>query len=244
LRRFTLVVAVAAAALLGAGIAVAALADGGTTKVAPTFTLTAASGEVAKCDGDDGAYTTEELSATGKIAAGPLAGQVALELTWVKSTPKNAGYAEGTLVVTDADETESVRADVIGAVSGSSARGSVVGSVGEDAAQRLIGTIAIARDGKKVTVKIGNGSLAGAAVVVSDTGCVLPETVSGDIVDIDLESRYLSVETDDGDYVTVDLTALQAGAIDKAGIGIGDSVTITYTVTDDGSAALTKIERQ
>lgn len=243
MRRVFLITAVAVTGLIGAGIAVAALSDSGTTKVAPTFTLTTSSSETAKCDGDDGAYTSEELSASGRITGGPLAGTADLDLTWVKNTTKNAGYAQGTLVVS-ADDTEKVRADVIGAVSGTTLRGTVAGTVGEDAADRLVGTISVARNGKSLLVKIGSGTLAGGAVVVGENAvCKAPTTVTGDVFDLDLESGYLSIETEDGDYVTIDLTEKQAAAIETAGIEVGDTVKLTYIENEDGSTELVKIER-
>ena len=239
MKRTLSLTAVAAAGLLAAGLAVAALGEPETTKVAPSFTLKSeATSE--KCPGADGEYTSDELVGEGRIGGGPLAGEATLELTWVKNAKENVGFAEGTLVVSSGDD-EKVRADVVGAVTGSTLRGTVSGDVGIEEPQRLVGTITVIRNGASLAVKIGNGTVAGAALLFGGKPCVAPETVTGVIVDLDLENGFLSVETDDGDYVTLTLTEKQIAEL--ADLDVGDTVTVTYTEDDDGNVELVKLTR-
>jgi hypothetical protein len=228
------------AALLAAGLAVAALGEPETTKVAPSFTLKATAAESEKCAGADGEYTSDELVAEGRIGSGPLAGDATLELAWVKNVKENVGFAEGTLVVTS-DEDERVRADVVGAVTGTTMRGTVSGDVGIEEPQRLVGTITVIRNGASLAVKIGNGAVAGAAVLFGGEPCVAPQTATGVVVDIDLESAYLAIETDEGDYVSVSLTEKQSSEL--ADVELGDTVTITYREDDDGNVELVNLTR-
>ena len=233
--------AVGLAGLAVAGLGIAALGGPEATKVSPSFTLKASAPETEKCEGVDGEYTTDRLSATGRIGAGPLAGDVTLDLTWVKNAKENIGWAEGTFVVATDDEEESVRADVVGALTGSTLRGTIVGEVVDGG--RLLGTISIVRTGNSYAVKIGSGTTAGIAVIAAGDACVTPETVTGEVVDIDLESGYLSVESAD-DYVTVTFTEAQAAAIERAGIDLGSRVKLTYAEDDEGNVELIEIALQ
>jgi hypothetical protein len=239
MRRILGIAAAAVAGLTAAGLAVAALGDPSIAKIAPSATLKVSDSATTRCAGADGEYTASEFVATGRIATGPLAGEAELELLWVKNTKENLGFAEGTLAVRNADDEQKVRADVVGAVSGSTMRGTLAGYVGVEEDSRLVGTVSIARSGDSLAVKVGSGTLAGAALVFSGEPCVPPKTATGVLTEVDVEAGLIVVETVEG-MLVIEITEQQAASL---GADVGDEVTVTYREDEQG-ATLVKLERR
>lgn len=236
MRRILWLGVIAALALAGTSIAVAAKRDKGTSEVA--FAFTASAGDSIKtrtCTGADGTYKTTRAVYGGAIASGRYAGDTATVRLSTTIKDGAVGLAAGQVAIRDGDSVEA-RGTLTGVVEGTTVSGTILGrdSKGEDRGRLIANFSATLGDGT-LALTAGSGSAANSAIVFGGTGCGKKSNgaVTGTVKAITATS--ITVDTGTGE-VTCTLTAEQAARLSRR-IEAGDKVSMTC----DSAAKLLRI---
>lgn len=226
MRRILWLGLIAALALAGTSIAVAAKRDKGTSGVG--FAFTASAGDSSKtrtCTGADGTYElTRALYSGGAIAAGRYAGATATVRLHTTVKDDALGFATGQVVIRDGDSLEA-KAHLTGVIEGTTVSGTLVGRdrKGEDRGRLIANFSATLGDGT-LALTAGSGSAANSAIVFGGTGCGRESSgaVTGEVSAI--TSTSITVKTENGD-VSCSLTAEQAARLSDR-LEVGDKVAL------------------
>lgn len=219
---------IAALALAGTSIAVAAKRDKGTSGV--VFAFTASAGDSIKtrtCTGADGTYElTRARYGEGAITSGRYAGATAAVRLHTTVKDDTLGFAHGQVVIRDGDSLEA-RGTLVGVVDGSTVSGTIAGRdrKGEDRG-RLIANFSATLGDRTLALTAGSGSAANSAIVFGGTGCEKSNgAVTGEVTAI--TSTSITVKTENGE-VSCTLTAEQAARLSDR-LEVGQKVAIACT---------------
>jgi hypothetical protein len=188
MRRFIWLGVLVLLAAAGAGVAYAhgrdpgkslgRFGNPGITDVSATASLAYGTTNTSTCAGVDGTYALTRFTATGSIASGALAGNVTASFRWLMNNTKNDGVASGQLVIRNADNTVRAVGRFEGAIEGKTLSGIIEGKYANgNTAGQLLGSFQAVRNGS-VTIRIGNVTQPGAAVVWGGTGCASTGTTT------------------------------------------------------------------
>ncbi|MEX2210912.1 MAG: hypothetical protein WD689_04030 [Gaiellaceae bacterium] len=229
-----------ALALVGAGLAVAAMQAKGTS--AGAFAFTASAGEPAKtrtCTGVDGTYSISHTVYTGTASSGLYNGQaVTVRLKTTVNTTENAGVAKGTIAFRGDDQLQA-KGNLVGVVDGDTITGVVTGRDvrGEDRGALIANYSATLGTGT-LSLTAGDGSAANEAILFGGTGCER-RTTSGATGQVSAISTTSVTVATSGGNVTCSLSAEQGARLADR-IEVGDRVRITC----DADGKLVKLGRQ
>jgi len=226
-------------ALVGAGLAIAAKRDKGTTAV--SFAVAGTSGDSVKtrtCTGIDGTYVHTHALYTG-TATGLYNGATArLRLHSTVNTTEGVGLAKGSLHLRSSSL--EAKAHLVGVIKGGTLSGVLTGrDVRGTDRGRLIANFSATLSTGAIALTAGSGAADNDAVLFGGAGCNSKSTISGALGLVSaLTSTSISVTTSGG-TVTCSLTSEQATKLDHR-IDVGDRVSIRC----DAAGKLVKIDRR
>jgi hypothetical protein len=231
---------IAAVALVGAGLAVAAMRDKGTTAVA--FSFAGTSGDSVRtrtCTGVDGTYVLTRALYTG-TATGLYNGAAArLRLESTVNTTEGIGIASGSLHVRS-DDSLQAKAHLVGVIEGSTLSGVLIGrDVRGSDRGRLIANFSATLGAGSIALTAGSGTADNDAVLFGGTGCGLHSVLTGALGTVSAISATSITVATSGGNVTCSLTAEQAARLAER-IKVGDRVSIRC----DADAKLVRIDRR
>jgi hypothetical protein len=226
-------------ALVGAGLAIAAKRDKGTTAV--SFAVAGTAGDSVKtrtCTGVDGTYVTTKALYTG-TATGLYDGTARLRLESTVNTTEGVGFAKGTLHLRDDDSLEA-KAGLVGVIEGGTLTGVLTGrDVHGTDRGKLIANFSATLSTGAIALTAGSGAADNDAVLFGGTGCGEKSTISGALGTVSvLTSTSITVATSGG-AVTCSLTSEQAAKLADR-LEVGDRVSIRC----DADGKLVKIDRR
>ena len=230
---------IVAVALVGAGFAVAAMRDKGTTAVTFSFTGTPGDVRTRTCTGVDGTYVLTRALYTG-TATGLYNGATArLRLETTVNTTEGIGIAHGSFHVRS-DDSLQAKAHLTGVIKGSTLTGVLVGrDVRGSDRGRLIANFSATLATGSIALTAGSGSADNDAVLFGGTGCGRHDTLTGALGTVTLLTATSITVATSGGNVTCSLTAEQALKLAER-IEVGDRVSIRC----DAAAKLVKIDRK
>lgn len=231
---------IAAVALVGAGLAVAAMRDKGTTAV--TFTFAGTSGDSVRtrtCTGVDGTYVLTRALYTGTATGLYNGASARLRLESTVNTTEGIGVANGSLHVRS-DDSLQAKAHLTGVIKGATLTGVLVGrDVRGSDRGRLIANFSATLATGSIALSTGAGSADNDAVLFGGSGCGRHSVLTGALGTVSaISSTSITVATSGGN-VTCSLTTEQAARVDDR-IEVGDRVSIRC----DTDAKLVKIDRK
>lgn len=211
-----------------AGIAIAAKRDKGTAGIAFAVSASADDSKTRTCTGADGTYQLTRATYRGTVSGGRYDGlAAAVRLRSRVNATENAGLATGTLFVRDGDRLEA-RAHLAGVFDGGTLTGILNGRDrrGEDRGG-LLANFSGTLSGSSLSLAVGSGSAANAAIVFGGTGCGAKAAASrvdarGEVVA--LSDTSITVRTDSGN-ITCSLTSGQAARL-AGNVEVGDRVQV------------------
>ncbi|MEX0673779.1 MAG: hypothetical protein WD067_03335 [Gaiellaceae bacterium] len=227
-------------ALVGAGLAIAAKRDKGTTAV--SFAVAGTSGDSVKtrtCTGVDGTYVITKAVYTG-TATGLYNGATArLRLESTVNTTEGIGFAKGTLHLRGEDSLEA-KAGLVGVIEGGTLSGVLAGrDVRGTDRGKLIANFSATLSTGAIALSAGSGAADNDAVLFGGTGCGEKSTSSGALGTVSVLTSTSITVTTSGGAVTCSLTSEQAAKLSDR-IEVGDRVSIRC----DADGKLVKIDRR
>jgi hypothetical protein len=227
-------------ALAGAGLAIAAKRDKGTTAV--SFAVAGTTGDSVKtrtCTGVDGTYVITKALYTG-TATGLYNGATArLRLDSTVNTTEGVGLAKGTLRLRSGGSLQA-KANLVGVIEGGTLSGVLVGHDvrGTDRGKVIANFSATLTTGA-IALSAGSGAADNDAVLFGGTGCGSKSTISGALGAVSAITSTSITVTTSGGSVTCSLTAEQAARLAER-IDVGDRVSIRC----DADGKLVKIDHR
>lgn len=239
MKRFMWLGLIAAVALVGAGLAVAAKRDKGTTAAA--FSFAGTSGDSVRtrtCTGVDGTYVLTRALYTG-TATGLYNGAAArLRLESTVNTTEGIGIASGSLHLRS-DDSLQAKARLVGVIEGGTLTGVLVGhDVRGSDRGRLIANFSATLGAGSIALTAGSGTADNDAVLFGGTGCGHHSVLTGALGTVSAISATSITVATSGGNVTCSLTAEQAARLADR-IEVGDRVSIRC----DADAKLVRIDR-
>lgn len=227
-------------ALAGAGLAIAAKRDKGTTAV--SFAVAGTTGDSVKtrtCTGVDGTYVITKALYTG-TATGLYNGATArLRLDSTVNTTEGVGLAKGTLRLRSGGSLQA-KANLVGVIEGGTLSGVLVGhDVRGTDRGKLIANFSATLTTGAIALSAGSGAADNDAVLFGGTGCGSKSTISGALGAVSAITSTSITVTTSGGSVTCSLTAEQAARLAER-IDVGDRVSIRC----DADGKLVKIDRR
>lgn len=226
-------------ALAGAGLAVAAMRDKGTTAV--SFAVTGSAGDAVMtrtCTGVDGTYVITKAVYTGTATGLYNGASARLRLHSTVNTTEGIGLAKGSLQLRSGDSLQA-KAHLVGVIKGGTLSGVLTGrDVRGSDRGHLVANFSATLGSGSIALTAGDGSAANDAVLFGGTGCG-ESTISGALGTVSAISSTSVTVTTSGGSVTCSLTAEQAAKLADR-IHVGDRVSIRC----DAAAKLVKIDRR
>jgi hypothetical protein len=226
-------------ALVGAGLAIAAKRDKGTTAAAFAVSGTTADVKTRTCTGVDATYVHAHALYTG-TATGLYDGATArLRLHSTVNTTEGVGVAKGSLRLHSGGSLQA-KAHLVGVIEGGTLSGVLTGrdARGSDRG-RLVANFSASLATGSISLTAGSGSADNDAVVFGGTGCGERRTISGALGTLSALTVTSLTVTTSGGSVTCTLTAEQAARI-AVRFDVGNRVSIRC----DAGAKLVRIDRR
>ena len=224
--------------LVGAGLAIAAKRDKGTTAVA--FAISGTSGDVRTrtCTGVDGTYVTTKAHYTGTATGLYDGASVRIKLESTVNTTKGLGLASGHVRLRS-DRLEA-KANLVGTIKGATLTGVLRGHDVRGADRgRLIANFSATLGTGTIALTAGSGAADNDAVLFGGKGCGARPVLTGALGTVSAISATAITVTTSGGSVTCSLTAEQAARL-AGRILVGHRVSIRC----DADAKLVKIDRR